>query len=156
MVKRYLPPETPYERALVHPSLDEAFKHRLREIYRSLDPLALLAQMRDAQNELGKRVDRRAGMSGMTAAPVRSDVVAFARELGDGWNAGEQRIIHRRRYVRRKPVPRRPSMLDPTFPSSRNEPRRFRTCPRSIFSPGWKRMRPVGSGGVSGVRCSGW
>jgi Integrase core domain len=116
VVKRYLPPATPYERALVHPSLDEAFKHRLREIYRSLDPLALLAQMRDAQNELGKRVDRRAGMSGITAAPVPSDVVAFARELGDCWNAGEQRIIHRRRYVRRKPVPRRPSMLDPYIP----------------------------------------
>ncbi|MBV9561683.1 MAG: transposase family protein, partial [Bradyrhizobium sp.] len=115
VIKRYLPPATPYERALVHTNLDEAFKRRLREIYRSLDPLALLAQMRDAQNELGKRVDRRAGMPGM-ATPVQSDVVAFARELGDGWKQGEQRIIHRRRYVRRKPVPRRPSMLDPYIP----------------------------------------
>ncbi|GEC59078.1 hypothetical protein BEL01nite_81210 [Bradyrhizobium elkanii] len=34
--------------------LNEAFKGRLREIYRTLDPVALLAQMRDAQNELGK------------------------------------------------------------------------------------------------------
>jgi hypothetical protein len=68
-----------------------------------------------AQNEPGKRVDRRAGMPGM-ATPMRSDLVAFARELGDGWKQGEQRIIHRRRYVRRKPVPRRPSMLDPYIP----------------------------------------
>ncbi|MCK1711219.1 hypothetical protein [Bradyrhizobium sp. 143] len=30
------------------------------EIYRPFDPVALLAQMRDAQNELGKRVDQRA------------------------------------------------------------------------------------------------
>jgi hypothetical protein len=44
------------------------------------------------------------------------DLVSFARELGDGWKQGEQRIIHRRRYVRRKPVPRRPSMLDPYIP----------------------------------------
>jgi len=40
VIKRYLPPATPYERALVHPSLNEAF-------YRTLDPVALLAQMRD-------------------------------------------------------------------------------------------------------------
>ncbi|WP_146207682.1 hypothetical protein [Bradyrhizobium sp. SUTN9-2] len=43
-------------------------------------------------------------------------MTAFARELGDGWKQGEQRGIHRRRYVRRKPVPRRPSMLDPYIP----------------------------------------
>ncbi|WP_247469079.1 transposase family protein [Bradyrhizobium sp. 137] len=49
VIKRYLPPATPYERALVHPSLNDAFKRRLREIYRMLDPVALLAQMRDAQ-----------------------------------------------------------------------------------------------------------
>ncbi|WP_439402778.1 hypothetical protein ACNJYA_10405 [Bradyrhizobium sp. DASA03068] len=46
----------------------------------------------------------------MTVAPVQSDLTAFARELGDGWKQGEQRGIHRRRYVRRKPAPRlRPS-----------------------------------------------
>ncbi|MEY9590695.1 hypothetical protein ABIA06_002986 [Bradyrhizobium yuanmingense] len=116
VIKRYLPPATPYERALVHPHLNEAFKRRLREIYRTLGPVTLLAQMRDAQNELGKRVDQRAGKPAMTVAPVQSDLTAFARELGDGWKQGEQRGIHRRRYVRRKPVPRRPSMLDPYIP----------------------------------------
>ena len=116
MIKRYLPPATPYERALVHPRLNEAFKGRLREIYRTLDPVALLAQMRDAQNELGKRVDQRAGKPAMTVAQGHGDLAAFARELGDGWKQGEQRGIHRRRYVRRKPVPRRPSMLDPYIP----------------------------------------
>jgi hypothetical protein len=88
-------------------------KRKLREIYRTLDPVALLAQMREAQNELGERVDQRAGTPGMTVRPLHSDLVTFVRELGDNWNRGEQRIIHRRRYVRRKPVPRRPSMLDP-------------------------------------------
>ncbi|KYK49585.1 hypothetical protein A1D31_39755 [Bradyrhizobium liaoningense] len=68
MIKRYLPPATPYERALVHPRLNEAFKGRLRGIYRTLDPVALLAQMRDAQNELGKRVDQRAGKPAMIVA----------------------------------------------------------------------------------------
>ncbi|WP_407123217.1 hypothetical protein [Bradyrhizobium sp. STM 3561] len=89
---------------------------RLREIYRTLDPLAFLTQMRGAQNELGKRVDQRAGKPAMTVAPVQSDLTTFARELGDGWKHGEQRGIHRRQYVRRKPVPRRPSKLDPYIP----------------------------------------
>ncbi|MBH5396274.1 hypothetical protein HZZ13_00305 [Bradyrhizobium sp. CNPSo 4010] len=52
----------------------------------------------------------------MTVAPVQSDLAAFAGGLGDGWKQGEQRSIHRRRYVRRKPVPRRPSMLGPYIP----------------------------------------
>jgi hypothetical protein len=42
-------------------ALDEAVKGRLREMYRALDPVALLAQMREAQTELGQRVDQRAG-----------------------------------------------------------------------------------------------
>ncbi|MGV7213444.1 hypothetical protein [Bradyrhizobium sp. UFLA05-112] len=52
----------------------------------------------------------------MTVVPVQSDLAAFVRELGDDWKQGEQRGIHRRRYVRRKSVPRRPSMLDPYIP----------------------------------------
>lgn len=78
--------------------------------------MALLAQMRGAQNEVGKRVDQRARKPAITVAPVQSDLAAFARELGDGWKQDEQRGIRRRRYERRKPVPRRPSMLDPYIP----------------------------------------
>jgi len=72
--------------------------------------MALLAQMRDAQNELGKRVDQRAGMPRMTIAPVRSDLVAFARELGDGWKQGE-RGRSRRSHLRRKPLPKKRDSL---------------------------------------------
>jgi hypothetical protein len=49
------------KRALVHPKLAAAVKKRLREQYRTLDPVALLAEIRAAQEELGNRVDRRAG-----------------------------------------------------------------------------------------------
>src|SRR6202795_882511 len=61
VIKRYHVPATPYERALAHPKLSKAVKRRLREIYRTLDPVALLAEMRDAQVELGTRVGARAG-----------------------------------------------------------------------------------------------
>jgi hypothetical protein len=46
----------------------------------------------------------------------QSDTAAFAGRLGDDWKKGEQRAIHRRPYVRRKPVTPRPSMLDPYVP----------------------------------------
>jgi hypothetical protein len=115
VIKRYHMPATPYERALAHPGLDETVKGRLRELRRTLDPVALLAEMRRAQAELGARVDRRAG-SGAEPVGVKlpwEDTASFAQGLGKGWQAGEQRAIHRRPYARRMPVPRRPSMLDP-------------------------------------------
>jgi hypothetical protein len=118
VIKRYHAPATPYERALAHPALDAPSKRRLREMYRALDPVALLAEMREAQNELGQRIDQRAGMATAAVTPAQSamDMTMFARGLGDDWKKGEQRAIHRRRYLRRKPVPRRPSMLDPYVP----------------------------------------
>ena len=63
VIKRYHAPATPYARALGHPKLSKAVKKRLRELYRTLDPVALLAEIRDAQTELGTRVDARAGRS---------------------------------------------------------------------------------------------
>ena len=61
VIKRYHNPLTPYERALAHPMVSEAAKKRLREQYRTLDPVALLAEIRATQEELGNRIDRRAG-----------------------------------------------------------------------------------------------
>jgi hypothetical protein len=116
VIKQYHAPATPYERALAHPDVDEPIKHSLGEIYRALDPVALLAQMRAAQDELGRRVDQRGRIANTAAVPAQSNVTIFARGLGEDWKDGEQRIIHRRRYVRRKPIPPRASMLDPYLP----------------------------------------
>lgn len=130
VIKRYHTPATPYARALAHPKLDETVKAKLREVYRTLDPVALLAQMRDAQAELGARVDARAGKiasasivaDAVAATPVittpaiataGSLTAAFAKGLGTDMHLGEQRIIHR---PIRKPYPTRmkmPSKLDP-------------------------------------------
>jgi len=60
VIKRYHLPSTPYERALAHPKVTAAVKKRLRDQYRSLDPVGLLAEIRATQDELGNRVDRRA------------------------------------------------------------------------------------------------
>jgi hypothetical protein len=45
---------------LAHPQLSKAIKRRLRETYRDLDPVALLAGIRAAQDELGERIGKRA------------------------------------------------------------------------------------------------
>jgi hypothetical protein len=112
IIKRYHAPATPYERALAHPALDPVIKGKLQEIHRCLDPVALLAELREAQAELGKRVDRRAGLPA-ASQQMEAAMARFAASLGKDWESGERRTIHRRPYLRRKPVPRRPSMLDP-------------------------------------------
>jgi len=82
VIKRYHAPATPYERALLHPELGEAIKQRLREMYACLDPVALLAEIRAAQAELGQRVDRRAGAGGKgnTASTAQTRVLPGARQ----------------------------------------------------------------------------
>ena len=117
MIKRYHAPSTPYQRALAHPKVTAAVKKRLRDQYRSLDPVALLAKIRAAQEELGNRVDRRAGQSrglqsaGASTAPETA--AAFAKTLGRTAKAGEPRATHRRPRRPYKTRVRMPSKLDP-------------------------------------------
>jgi hypothetical protein len=122
VIKRYHDPSTPYERALVHPMVTEAVKDRLRTQYRTLDPVALLAEIRAAQEELGNRIDRRAGGALQASVGGRSDMVvhrltaepaAFARGLGNNLGHGEPRATHRRPKRRYKKRVRMPSKLDP-------------------------------------------
>src|SRR6266702_7152012 len=115
VIKRYHNPSTPYERALTHPMVPEAVKKRLRELYRTLDPVALLAEMRAAQTELGTRVGARAGKLAGAASPPApaTNAAAFAKGLGNDVHLGEQRIIHRRMHKPYKKRMRMPSMLDP-------------------------------------------
>ena len=119
VIKRYHPPATPYARALAHPKVSKAVKKRLREFYRTLDPVALLAEVRAAQAELGTRVDARAGRYAVMAAATgtrsspTADAAAFAKGLGNDVHLGEQRIIHRRMHKPYKKRVKMPSMLDP-------------------------------------------
>jgi hypothetical protein len=113
VIKRYHAPSTPYERALVHPEVPAAVKQRLREQYRTLDPVALLAEIRATQEELGNRVDRRAGKDAPLQVPSAPDAVAFARTLGTTVTAGDPRATHRRPKRRYKTRVRMPSKLDP-------------------------------------------
>src|SRR3984885_3389397 len=117
VIKRYHPPSTPYERTLAHPKVTTAVKKRLRDQYRSLDPIALLAEIRTTQKELGNRVDRRAGQArGLQRASTSNTpatAAIFAKTLGKTVKAGEPRATHRRSHRPYKTRGRMPSKLDP-------------------------------------------
>ena len=111
VIKRYHAPEPPVARALAHAKVSDADKMRLRDMRAGADPVLLLAAMRAAQADLGKRVDERGMGAGRGDAPAPIDLARFTASLKVAWSAGEQRPTHRRRYIRRKPVVRT-SMLD--------------------------------------------
>jgi hypothetical protein len=124
VIKRYHAPSTPCERALAHPKVTAAVKQRLRDQYRTLDPVALLAEIRAGQEELGNRVDRRAGDArgqdiggnGTALQAVQSSApatVAFAKSLGTRVEASDPRATHRRPKRPYKTRVRMPSKLDP-------------------------------------------
>ncbi|MGY4466928.1 hypothetical protein ACVWWK_002610 [Bradyrhizobium sp. LB9.1b] len=117
VIKRYHLPSTPYERALAHPKVTAAVKKRLRDQYSSLDPVALLAEIRATQDELGNRVDRRAGQArNLQPASTRTapaTAASFAKTLGNTTTSGESRATHRRTRRPYKTRVRMPSKLDP-------------------------------------------
>jgi Integrase core domain len=110
VIKRYHAPATPYARAMAHPKLSRALKRRLRETYRGLDPVVLLAEIRAVQEELGERISNR-GFATAATSPV--DPLTFARSLGNATNAGEARATHRVGKRSYKTRVRMPSKLDP-------------------------------------------
>jgi hypothetical protein len=115
VIKRYHAPSTPYERALAHPHVTPAVKQQLCEQYRTLDPVALLAEIRAAQGELGNRIDRRPGdahseqSDGKATVPhaVQSsapDATAFAKKLGRTLDAGDPRATQGSHAIQARPT----------------------------------------------------
>jgi hypothetical protein len=111
VIKRYHAPAIPAARVLAHPAVAEERKTALRRLQAQSDPVLLITEIRAAQAELGQRIDRR-GLDGAREPAAAVDLERFTTGLRIAWRQGEQRPIHRRPYRRRKPVPRRPSMLD--------------------------------------------
>ena len=70
-----------------HRNGSKAIKRRLRETYRTLDPVALLAEMRRCQEVLGQRIVARGikfarRRPAQEISPVPTEVGEFARTLG--------------------------------------------------------------------------
>ena len=110
VTKRWHPPATPADRALASGRLDAESATRIHDLRSRADPVIALAAIRAAQAELGRRVDRRGAAAASGEKPV---VVDLAASVSHTERNGECRAIHRRPYRRVKPIPKRPSMLDP-------------------------------------------
>jgi hypothetical protein len=110
VLKRYHPPALPAARVLAHAAVDNASKEQLRRLQSVSDSVALIAEIRAAQVDLGKRVDRR-GLDGAREPEPTADLERFTTGLRIAWREDERRVIYRRPYRRRKPLPPRPSML---------------------------------------------
>ena len=59
VVKQYHPPVPPAHRVLLHGSVSVEAKSGLQRLLSTADPVLLFAEIRAAQAELGRRVDRR-------------------------------------------------------------------------------------------------
>ncbi len=110
VTKYWHPPVTPAGRALVSGRIDATRVARIADLQNRADLVVALAAIRAAQADLGKRVDRRGIAPSADEMPI---VVDLATAVADAKRNGERREIHRRPYRRVKPVPTRPSMLEP-------------------------------------------
>ena len=119
VIKRYHPPVPPAARVLAHPGVADSDRERLRFMMEAADPVTLFAGIRAAQEDLGKRVDRR-GLNGGIIEPATIDLQRFVGNLKTAWRAGETRPTHRRPYRRTKPFPKRPSKYEPYQDEIRN------------------------------------
>ena len=90
VVKTYHQPLTPYERVVSSPHVPQSGKQQLQAIFPKLDPIALLQNIRDVQQELavGKAAE---------SGQLRSDSAeSFLRQLRTVWQLGEVRPTHRK------------------------------------------------------------
>ena len=93
-VKRYDPPQTPCARLLAALSVSAAVKQRLVELLETLDPLRLLEEIRQAQQQLATLAD-----DGVAALPAvqNEDLHRFLMGLSTAWQAGDVRPTDRER-----------------------------------------------------------
>ena len=99
IVKKYHPPATPYEQLLADQRVDPRVKQRLREQFVSLDPLELLSQIRQAQEEIA-RLEAGADTEPRLTTP---ELDQFVRSLETAWRHGEVRAPYKKRRSDAKP-----------------------------------------------------
>jgi hypothetical protein len=95
VTKRYSAPATPCERLLASGCLDEASAANLRQLCSTLDPVALLHEIRMAQEVLSAYVAT--GSAPSQARGDGHDIDTFVRGLATAWKSGESRPTHRRK-----------------------------------------------------------
>ncbi|GAB3768296.1 ISNCY-like element ISBj12 family transposase [Ramlibacter monticola] len=93
--KTYHPPATPCERLLASPDINDAVKTKLRRQFDALDPVALLRDIRSAQQRL---TELSSGGAQVHAPQDRTgDLSTFLASLASAWKEGEVRPTHRQK-----------------------------------------------------------
>ena len=95
VIKHYSAPTTPCERLLASGCLDDASAAQLRHLCSTLDPVALLHEIRMAQEELAAFAA--SGSAPSSAPRDGQDIDTFVRGLATAWKGGETRPTHRRK-----------------------------------------------------------
>jgi hypothetical protein len=93
LTRRFDPPATPCERLLQNDHVSDEIKEDLRHLRRSLDPVKLLKDLRDAQAQVAALTSAR---TGMVTEVVSQDLQQFLDALPELWKAGEVRPTHRK------------------------------------------------------------
>ena len=91
--KRYHSPATPYARLMDSPHVSDAVKTKLKGECDTLDPVALLHNVRAAQQELHELVTCATAEPKFAGTPV--DIQTFLSSLTTAWKSGEVRPTHR-------------------------------------------------------------
>jgi hypothetical protein len=94
VTKKYHVPATPYERLLANDRVTDECKDHLRRVFSTLDPVALLNRIREAQRNL---TQHEVGTGNDKTAENNRDVAVFVANLSTAWRDGEVRPTHRKR-----------------------------------------------------------
>jgi hypothetical protein len=94
LTKKYHLPATPYERLLANNRVTDECKAQLRRVFSTLDPVALLNRIREAQRDL---IQHEVGTGNDKPAENNRDLAAFVANLSTAWRDGEVRPTHRKR-----------------------------------------------------------
>lgn len=104
--KSYSAPTTPHQRLAADPRTSDAVRARLQEICISLDPVALLRDIRAAQQRLADLADVKSAGDAITASPP---IDLFLAGLRTAWKEGTSRPTDRpilkAKRGRRRPDP---------------------------------------------------
>lgn len=124
VIKKYSVPATPCERLLVSGCLDEESAVKLQQLCMTLDPVALLHEIRKAQKELAAYAAT--GCAPSQTARDGQNIDTFVRGLATAWRSGETRPTHRRKASTPRWWRSRADPFEHTWPTVeqwlRNEP----------------------------------
>ncbi len=95
VAKKYYPPATPYARLMDSLHVSDAIKAKIKQECDTLDPVALLRDIRAAQQELHEMVARATTETNPVVPPV--NIQTFLASLATAWKSGEVRPTHRRK-----------------------------------------------------------